>query len=745
MGADDGTARERGAYLAAHDLTPVRRGRYLEKLQRKEPEVHRRVVALLDGADDGPDFLDTGGLSALSMSAPLPERIGPYRVLSELGRGGMGVVYEARRDDDLDRRVALKVIRPEMSTPEWHERFRRELRALALMSHPSIARVFDAGISDDGRPYYAMELVDGQPIQRYCDAHELDLPARLELFQQVCDGVAHAHQRAVIHRDLKPSNILVTETDDGPVPKIIDFGIAKLALDEEQQNLTATGVFLGTPNYASPELLMTPGELPDTRADVYSLGVVLYELLTGSPPFVRSHPQTSSETGRTDGLDRSPPRPSARARQGDANDVAFDRQRRSRQLRGDLDWIVLRALEVDPNRRYASVADLSADITRYHRHQRVIAARPSALYVARKFFLRHRLATATVAGIAILVAGFSWQSQKQLQQARREAQAANFAFDAVMSFSSKYDGLFVIQSIGQGPEIESAADYAAALDEVFIDDVWKRFDRQPFADDPGMERVVLLIKSLYLRRGAANRTTLELMRLYGEHLNANFRTEDALVFLEHVYTSAEREFGPDAPETLRAQAELGYALLRAEDPTADEMLLDAHRRSLAAFGPDDPVTALAVRRLSSLWLERGEYERTRDACSASARLVCRARRRGEPAGDRDRLVQLGQRRGGARECRAGAAPARCESDEAVRPRDHGRRRPARRRSPGHRPGSAASTIAGASRVLDDPEAPGGVRRRGRLGRSIRRQAGQRLDAPRRGCRAGLRGGAHLDR
>lgn len=285
---------------------------------------------------------------------------GPYRLKQRLGQGGMGDVWLAEQISPIHRQVAIKVIKAGMDTAQVVARFQAERQALALMDHPAIARVFDAGSTPEGRPYFAMEYVRGEPITAYCDRHRLTTRERLELFIQACEGVQHAHQKAIIHRDLKPSNVLVTLQDDRPVPKIIDFGVAKATTQSltEQTLFTEFGALIGTPEYMSPEQAEMGGLDIDTRTDVYALGVILYELLTGTLPF-------DARTLREKGLDEirrtirevEPPRPSTRISQNGpkSGDAAQNRRtepgRLASLLRGDLDWITMRALEKDRTRR----------------------------------------------------------------------------------------------------------------------------------------------------------------------------------------------------------------------------------------------------------------------------------------------------------------------------------------------------------------------------------------------------------
>lgn len=347
----------------------------------------------------------------------VPTLIGPYRLLEKVGEGGMGAVYAAEQLQPIQRPVALKLVKAGMDSAAVVARFETERQTLALMAHPNVAQVFDGGATDEGRPYFVMELVEGEPITDACDARDLSTRERVELFLGVCDGVQHAHQKGVIHRDLKPSNVLVTEYDGRPVPKIIDFGVARATTGSlaERTLHTTVGQMVGTLDYMSPEQA-DPTQLDvDTRSDVYSLGVLLYQLVSGLMPFEHSSATDVplSEVQRAI-REVDPLTPSTRLRRqtsrGAAAEVASrhgtDERTLIRQLSGDLDWITLKALEKDPDRRYQSAAALADDLRRHLAELPVLAGRPGALYRARKFVRRHRVGvTAGALVIAGLVSG----------------------------------------------------------------------------------------------------------------------------------------------------------------------------------------------------------------------------------------------------------------------------------------------------------------------------------------------------
>ncbi|MEN8007957.1 MAG: serine/threonine-protein kinase [Candidatus Krumholzibacteriota bacterium] len=371
-----------------------------------------------------------------SEGSPGAEQIGPYRLVKEIGEGGMGLVYEAEQLEPIKRRVALKMVKRGMDTKEFVARFASERQALAMMDHPAIAKVFDAGATEAGRPYFVMEYVEGIPINKYCDEHKLSLRERLELFILVCEGVQHAHQKAIIHRDLKPSNVLVGQIDGHHVPKIIDFGVAK-AMDTSMFDNTMTtsaGQLVGTPEYMSPEQTDMTAMGIDTRTDVYALGVVLYELLVGQLPFPS---EELKEKGFYEVLriirEDEAPKPSTRAKTLIASretlvKVAGDRKIEpaalGKKLRGDLDWITMKALEKDRTRRYETVKGFSQDIKRHLNFEPVSAGPPSGAYKVKKFIRRHRSGVVAASiGLAAILLGIAGTTTGLVRAIRAEKHA----------------------------------------------------------------------------------------------------------------------------------------------------------------------------------------------------------------------------------------------------------------------------------------------------------------------------------
>jgi serine/threonine protein kinase len=355
------------------------------------------------------------------MFASHPTEIGPYRVLEVLGQGGVGNVYLVQQHEPFRRKAALKLIKLGMDTREVLVRFAQERQMLASMNHPNIAKVFDAGQTETGRPYFVMEYVPGEPITDYCDRHRLNVLERLELFVTVCRAIQHAHQRGILHRDVKPSNLLVANQDGHHVPMVIDFGLAKILRTEPASAnlLTREGQFLGTPRYMSPEQIELPSDEIDTRADVYSLGVVLFELIVGEPPYERQLTDGGLPKLLRSIREEESTRPSTRLtrHKKDGAEIAAkrrtDRSALLAQVRGDLDWVVVKALERDRDRRYQSAAELGNDVERYLRHEPITARPPSASYRTERFVRRNPLAVGGfLAAVLALVLGsglmFSW-------------------------------------------------------------------------------------------------------------------------------------------------------------------------------------------------------------------------------------------------------------------------------------------------------------------------------------------------
>jgi len=544
----------------------------------------------------------------------------------------MGEVWRAEQTEPFRRTVALKLIKAGMDTRAVVARFESERQALALMEHPNIAQVFDAGATEGGRPYFVMEYVPGLPITQYADKQRLSIRERLALFVQVCEGVQHAHQKAIIHRDLKPANVLVQEVDQKPVPKIIDFGLAK-AMGPRLTDLTMfteIGTTVGTPAYMSPEQAAESNI--DTRSDVYSLGVILYELLVGALPFDRTEPSKAALDAMLRRVrDEDPPRPSLRVRQlgKPAEIFAADRQEQvrslERRLRGELDWITLKALERERNRRYGSPAELAADIQRHLKNEPVLASPPSTRYRAHKFVSRHRFGVAvTIAGIVLLL-GFAITATVQARRVARERDRANREAEASRRVAEFMTGMFKVseptESRGNSITAHEILDRASEQIEMGL------------AKDPALQAQLMdTMGTVYWNLGLNSRARPLLekaadirSRVLGPNDPATLLSKHHLsVILDSQGQFAEAEkleretlerrrrvLGADHPDTLRTENNLASTLEReargmaegpekqrrfAESEKLQQEALEVRRRVL---GPEHPDTLASMSNLGS--------------------------------------------------------------------------------------------------------------------------------------------------
>jgi serine/threonine protein kinase/tetratricopeptide (TPR) repeat protein len=578
--------------------------------------------------------------------------IGPYKLLEQIGEGGFGIVFMAEQQEPLRRKVALKVLKPGMDTKQVIARFESERQALALMDHPNIARVLDAGATDSGRPYFVMELVRGVSITEFCDKNHLAPEARLKLFLDVCHAIQHAHHKGVIHRDIKPTNVLVTLHDGVPVVKVIDFGIAKALVQKltERTLFTAYGQMIGTPAYMSPEQAEMSGLDIDTRSDVYSLGVLLYELLTGTTPL---EDRRLREAGYAE-LQRlireeEAPRPSTRLSSlGDsatalAGKRGLDARRLAQLVAGDLDWTVMKALEKDRTRRYDTPRNLAEDIERYLRREPIVARPPSTLYRARKFAQRHQAAVLTgcalAAALLVGAAVATWQAvvatrakQGALaaagaeKEAKELAQAREAEAETALEFLEKRV-FAAARPMGQPGGLGRAVTLRQAVEAALP------FVETSFANQPLVEarlRMTLGESSWYL--GEANKAAEQCQRartLYTEHLGPDHpdtlhsmhclarsyaalgQFAEALALREETLARRKATLGPDHPDTLRSMHCLACSYADA-GRRADALALREETLALmkARLGPDHPDT---LRSMYSLAISYGVLGRQAEA------------------------------------------------------------------------------------------------------------------------------------
>ena len=559
--------------------------------------------------------------------------IGPYKLLQEIGEGGFGTVWMAEQKEPVRRRVAVKVIKSGMDTREVVARFEVERQALALMDHPNIARVFDAGSTDAGRPYFVMELVRGVPITKYCDENRVPTEARLKLFIAVCHAVQHAHQKGIIHRDLKPSNIIVTLHDGVPMPKIIDFGIAKATETPltEKTLFTQFHAFIGTPAYTSPEQMELSGLDVDTRSDIYSLGILLYELLAGRPPF---DPDALLKSGleemRRTIREVDPPRPSHHVgtysdelRSTVARQRGIDAVKLPLLLRGDLDWIVMHCLEKDRTRRYDTATALATDVRHYLNDEPVSARPPSSAYRFRKFIRRHKLGFAAGAAVALsLIAGLVTASVLLVRErAARERAVAAEATQSVLRRQSEQVAQFLTDMLnGVGPSVALGRDTALMRD--ILDRTTRHLDTE-LRDQPAVAADLrATLGGVYLELGeyakaepllraavAAQRTTVgnegattaKSLHLLGITLRLLNKTAEAETVTQEALAIRRKIFGAAHPLVADTLYQLVWVLAphrtTTDRRTMMEEVLDIRRK---AFGPEHADVAQAIYGLGSL-------------------------------------------------------------------------------------------------------------------------------------------------
>jgi tetratricopeptide (TPR) repeat protein len=642
-------------FQAAGDLEVDQAGAFLSRSEAS-PEV-RDIVARMILADNslsaGPGSNGMSGSAALGLStsrvpvAPLlpGTEIDRYQLIEKIGEGGMGEVWLAEQQEPVRRRVALKRIKGGEGSREVIARFESERQALAMMDHPGIAKVFDAGSTAQGIPYFVMEYAEGEPITTYCDNRRLNTRARLELFVQVCEAVEHAHRKAIIHRDLKPSNILVTEVNGVAVPKVIDFGVAKALTQKLSADTihTRVGALVGTPEYMSPEQAASSGADIDTRTDVYSLGIVFYELLAGVRP-VDFH-----EVGLEEFLRRlredDTPRLSNRVSTADAAtslEVARRRQTEpaalTRQLRGDLDAIALKALEKDRARRYGSATEFAADVGRYLRNEPVLAVAPSLAYRAGKFARRNRVGVLMGVAFLLVLIAAAVITTRQYLRANREAaiaQAVNdFLQNDLLAKASTMGQSQAGQKVDRNLTVRTVLDRAAAT-------IPGRFDRQPevetqiqrtigvayyyLGEYPAAHKHLQRVLDLQRRTfGEDSQQTLRALVSLAKCVAIEYKLEEAEALLLRALDIARRmpNLASD-PSALGVRSLLGQIYMtRGKNVQAERMVREQIEVDKRVLGPEHVFTATALEALGTIDLNTGNFEEA-ESCMREAVSVYR--------------------------------------------------------------------------------------------------------------------------
>jgi tetratricopeptide (TPR) repeat protein len=592
----------------ALQLTPEHRGSFLDEACRSNPALRAELDSLLAaGQEVRPSFMQSpplgegtgAGIHSRGMVEAGQVLAQRFQLIRKLGEGGMGQVWLAEQISPVRRQVALKLIKAGMYDEAVGQRFQSERQSLAIMDHPAIAKVFDAGATERGQPYFVMEYVPGKPITDYCDQKKLTIHRRLELFIAACEGVQHAHQKAIIHRDLKPANILVVEVDGKPVPRIIDFGLATATTPrvEGESRFTRMGCLVGTPGYMSPEQADPAGKDIDTGTDVYSLGVVLYVLLTGTLPLDTSLRNQPLDEVLRKLREEDPLRPSARVSSGCSAVTAAGRGTEPAQLvsllRGDLDWITMKALEKDRARRYGSAGELVADIRRYLKHEPVAARPASAGYRVRKYLRRNRIAVTAAAALLLIVTGFAGFETMQLRRITRERDRANRITDFMTEMFRVSD-----PSEARGNSVTAREILDKASNEL----------AKGLAKDPEVQAQMMQVTA----------TTYENLGLYSRAHDLAKRALDA----------RQQLLGGADAKTLESMTQLG-GILEEEGsyPEAEKLENQALALDRRVLGTEAPLTVETMDGIAVVLEDEGHYDQAenmeRDVIELKTRILGR--------------------------------------------------------------------------------------------------------------------------
>jgi eukaryotic-like serine/threonine-protein kinase len=578
---------------------------------------HERAGHLLDRPAVDPE------LTGAHIASPEVGTViaGRYKLLEAIGEGGMGAVWVAEQTQPVRRKVALKLIKAGMDSKSVLARFEAERQALAVMDHPNIAKVLDGGLTETGRPYFVMEYVKGVPITEYCDATRMSVSERLNLFVQVCSAVQHAHQKGIIHRDLKPSNILVAPYDDKPVPKVIDFGLAKAMHQSltERTLHTAHETVLGTPLYMSPEQAQLNNLDVDTRSDVYSLGVLLYELLTGTTPLEKQRFKEAAwdEIKRLI-REEEPPRPSTRLSSSTMlPSLAAGRQmepaRLTKLVRGELDWIVMKSLEKDRSRRYDTANGFAMDIQRYLAGEPVLAAPPSARYRLRKFARKHRAGLTTAAALALLLVAGAAVSTWQAVRATRAEQVAIAAQQAEAE-RAEGERLAKLEAVAQTEQAQKRLTQIEKANDI-LGSIFENLDPQEIAKAERPLQAILvekLDKAVAQLEGESIGDPLVVAAMqakFGSSLVGLGEPGKAIVLLEKARGTRQAKLGPEHPHTLSSMNDLAAAYQAAEKPDlALPLFAETLKLRKAKLGPEHPDTLVSMNNLATAYDHVGKRD-----------------------------------------------------------------------------------------------------------------------------------------